>query len=83
MRARFMESTKLTGIVEEDHVARQFCRYVACVVCGAVEEDDDGACASCGTVLPSSEMFSDVEGRAPVYGYQVRARHFVIVVVRF
>jgi hypothetical protein len=65
-----MESSQQTGLFEEESAA---CRFVACVVCGSADEDDDGACASCGTVLPSSEMFSDVDGRAPVYGYQVSA----------
>jgi len=44
----------------------------ACVVCGSAEEDDDGACASCGTVLPAGEILSDMaDGRAPAFGYQV------------
>ena len=42
-----------------------------CIVCGSAEEDDDGACTSCGTVLPSGDVLSDIDGRAPAVGYQV------------
>jgi hypothetical protein len=55
-------------------------RAQACVVCGSTEEDDDGACTSCGTVLPVGEMLSDIDGRAPAFGYQVtkRAAHTIV-----
>ncbi len=53
------------------HANFNFTSFQACAVCGSAEEDDDGACASCGTVLPAGEMFSDIDGRAPAFGYQV------------
>ena len=49
-------------------------RAQACVVCGSAEEDDDGACTSCGTVVPVGKMLSDIDGRAPAFGYQVTTR---------
>jgi hypothetical protein len=52
------------------HIVQPYSVQV-CVVCGCVEEDDDGACTKCGTVLPSAEMYSDIDGRAPLFGYQV------------
>ena len=55
---------------ECSHIVQPYAVQV-CVVCGCAEEDDDGACTRCGTVLPSAEMYSDNDGRAPLFGYQV------------